>query len=197
MSTFKENADPSPVTELLQRWSDGDQLAGQKVLPLVYPELRRIAVAAMRRERADHTLQATALVHEAYLYLREQHGLKWENRTQFFGFAAHLLRRLLITDARRRNRAKRGGQWQRVTLAEAADVANPDSADLVDLDEALRSLESIDPQKARIVELRFFGGLTLEETASYLGISPVTVSRQWARARAWLFETLRTAGSPA
>ena len=179
------------VTQLLQDWSSGNPEAAEEVLPLVYQELRRIAARQLRRERDDHTLEATALVHEAYMRLQGQAGFHWPSRTHFFAFAAHLIRRILVDHARNRNRAKRGGGWERVTLAEAADLALGKNPDLLALDEALSSLETLDPRKAAVVELRFFAGLNLEETADQLGISPETVGREWRRAKAWLYCQLR------
>jgi len=180
------------VTQLLARWSSGDQKAAERVLPLVYEELRRIAARQLRQERGDHTLQATAIVHEAYLRLTEQAGLEWPSRAHFFAFAAHLIRRILVDYARHRNRAKRGGPAEKITLVEVADLALEKSPDLVALDEALSGLEKIDPRKATVVELKFFGGLTLEEISAQLGISTETVSREWRRARAWLYSALQT-----
>jgi RNA polymerase sigma factor (TIGR02999 family) len=179
------------VTQLLQKWSAGDQEAATRVLPLIYDELRRIASQQLRRERGDHTLQATAIVHEAYMRLDGQEGFYWPSREHFFAFAAHLIRRILVDYARHQNRQKRGGRAEKVTLAEIADLAAVKSTDLLAVDEALRSLEAIDPRKAAVVELRFFGGLTLEETAAQLGISPETVGREWRRAKAWLYKELQ------
>lgn len=180
------------ITQLLESWSSGDQGAAEQLLPLVYEELRRIATRQLRQERGAHTLQATAIVHEAYLRLIGQEGLQWPSRAHFFAFAAHLIRRILVDYARSRNRAKRGGQYDRVTLAEVADLALEKSPDLVALDEALSSLEKVDPRKATVVELRFFAGLTLEEIADQLGISTETVGREWRRAKAWLYTALQT-----
>jgi RNA polymerase sigma factor (TIGR02999 family) len=179
------------ITLLLQDWSAGDPAAAAQVLPLVYEELRRIAARQLRRERGDHTLQATAIVHEAYMRLAGQAGLQWPSRAHFFAFAAHLIRRILVDYARHRNRAKRGGGGERVTLAEAADLALARGPDLLALEEALSGLARVDPRKAAVVELKFFGGLTLEEIAGELGISPETVSREWRRARAWLYSALQ------
>jgi RNA polymerase sigma factor (TIGR02999 family) len=179
------------VTKLLQRWSQGDTEAAREVLPLVYEELRRIALKQLRCERGDHTLQATAVVHEAYLRLNGQQGLQWPSRAHFFAFAAHLIRRVLVDHARSRNRAKRGGLMEKVTLSEAAHLALPKNLDLLALDDALSNLETVDPRKATVVELRFFAGLTLEETAEQLGISAETVSREWRRAKAWLYKELQ------
>jgi RNA polymerase sigma-70 factor, ECF subfamily len=174
------------------RWSAGDQEVTERLLPLVYEELRRIAARQLRRERDSHTLQATAIVHEAYLRLVGQAGLEWPSRAHFFAFSAHLIRRILVDYARRRNRAKRGGLSEKITLVEMADLALEKSPDLVALDEALSGLERVDPRKAAVVELKFFAGLTLEEIAEQLGISSETVSREWRRARAWLYSALRT-----
>jgi RNA polymerase sigma factor (TIGR02999 family) len=182
------------VTDLLQAWSAGDEEAATQVLPLVYEALRHIAIREFRRERRDHTLQATVLVHEAYLRLCELHGLSWESRSHFFAFAAHLIRRILVDHARRKNRGKHGGRVYRVTLGEAEEVGSSRPPDLLALDEALSSLEVLDPRKAAVVELRFFGGLTLEETAAQLRVSPDTVSREWRRAKAWLYDELSRSG---
>jgi RNA polymerase sigma factor (TIGR02999 family) len=183
------------ITQLLARWSSGDREAAERVLPQIYDELRRIAGRQLRQERGDHTLQATAIVHEAYLRLAGQAGLEWPSRAHFFAFAAHLIRRILVDHARRRNRAKRGGLVQKVTLFEAADLALEKSPDLLALDEALSGLEKVDPRKATIVELKFFAGLTLDEVAEQLGISTETVSREWRRARAWLYSALQTSAA--
>ena len=180
------------VTQLLARWSSGDREAAERLLPQVYDELRHIASRQLRRERAGHTLQATAIVHEAYLRLAGQADLEWPSRAHFFAFAAHLIRRILVDYARQRNRAKRGGGSEPITLVEMADLALEKSPDLVALDEALSGLEKVDPRKATVVELKFFGGLTLEEIAAQLGISVETVGREWRRARAWLYSTLQT-----
>jgi RNA polymerase sigma-70 factor, ECF subfamily len=180
------------ITQLLARWGSGDPEAAERVLPLVYQELRRIAARQLRRERDAHTLQATAIVHEAYLRLVGQPGLEWPSRAHFFAFSAHLIRRILVDYARHRNRAKRGGLSEKITLVELADLALEKSPDLVALDEALSGLEKVDPRKAAVVELKFFAGLTLDEVAEQLGISPETVSREWRRARAWLFSALQT-----
>jgi RNA polymerase sigma factor (TIGR02999 family) len=181
------------ITQLLQGWSEGDAAAAERVLPLVYDELRRIASGQLRRERGGHTLEATAIVHEAYLRLEAQQGFHWPSRDHFFAFAAHLIRRILVDYARSRNRLKRGGEALRVTLAEAADLAFGRSPDLVALDEALSALEAVDWRKAAVVELRFFAGLTLAETAAQLGVSPETVGREWRRAKAWLYNELHAA----
>jgi RNA polymerase sigma factor (TIGR02999 family) len=178
------------VTDLLQAWSSGDEHAAAQVLPLIYEEIRRIAAREMRRERSEHTLQATEVAHEVFLRLAQEHGLEWDSRLRFFAFAAHLVRRILVDHARQRNRVKRGGRSCKVTLAEAAEEAVERPADLLALDDALSSLAALDPRKASVVELRFFGGLTLEEIADHLAVSRETVSREWRRARAWLYEEL-------
>lgn len=167
-----------------------------RVVPLLYEELRRIAARELRRERPTHTLQATALVNEAYLRLRQVHGVTWEDRHQFLGFAAHLIRRILVEHARKRASAKRGGGSLRVTLAEAEVLGTGRRPDLVTLDDALTALAEIDPRKAAVVELRFFGGLSVEESAAVLRISPETVGREWRRAKAWLYHELADRGKP-
>lgn len=192
MSSRDQQLAEKTITELLSSWSAGDKEAAEHVLPLVYEELRRIAARQLRQERDAHTLQATAIVHEAYLRLSGQAGLQWPSRAHFFAFAAHLIRRILVDYARTRNRAKRGGGAERLTLVEVADLALEKSPDLVALDEALAGLEKNDARKAAVVELKFFAGLTLEEIAGQLGISPETVSREWRRARAWLYSALQT-----
>jgi len=183
------------ITQLLQRWSRGDHAAADEILPLVYGELRRIAESHFRRERPGHTLQATALVHEAWLRLVEETGLRWQSRVQFFGLVAHLIRRILVDHARRQNRAKRGGGAHRVGLEKAMDVAAGRPPELVALDDALEHLATVDPRKAKVVELRYFAGLSVEETAEVLGVSVETVGREWRRARAWLFQELVPAGA--
>lgn len=180
------------ITQLLGKWSSGDREAAEQVLPQVYEELRRIASRQLRRERNAPTLQATSIVHEAYMRLNGQPGLVWPSRAHFFAFSAHLIRRILVDHARRRNRAKRGGMAERITLTELDALALPRSPDLEDLDEALSRLEKVDPRKAAVVELKFFAGLTLDEVAEQLGISSETVSREWRRARAWLYTALQT-----
>jgi len=180
------------ITQLLGKWSSGDREAAERVLPRVYEELRRIAARQLRRERDTHTLQATAIVHEAYMRLTGQSGLEWPSRAHFFAFSAHLIRRILVDHARRRNRLKRGGLSERITLVEVTSLAPEMSPDLLDLDNALSRLERVDPRKATVVELKFFAGLTLDEVAEQLGISVETVSREWRRARAWLFTALQT-----
>ena len=174
------------VTKLLKDWSDGDQSVPDQLMPLVYDELRRLAHQYMRREKPGHTLQTSALVNEAYVRLVDQNNIQWESRAHFFGIAARLMRQILVDQARRRNFAKRGGGAIRVSLNEATIVAQEQSASVMALDDALKSLEQIDPRKSRIVELRFFGGMSIEETAEALKVSPGTVMREWTFARAWL-----------
>jgi RNA polymerase sigma factor (TIGR02999 family) len=184
---------PSDVTGLLRRWREGDREALERLMPLVYQELHRIASRYLRHERPGHTLQSTALVHEAYVKLVDQHHVDWHNRAQFFGLAAQAMRRILVDHARARSREKRGAAAPRVALdavQPAAAEAHVHPADAIALDRALEKLETFDPGQARIVELRFFGGLTVEETADVLGTSPSTVKREWTLARAWLFREL-------
>jgi RNA polymerase sigma-70 factor (ECF subfamily) len=182
---------PQDVTVLLAEVTKGDKQAASKLIPLVYDELRRLAGRYMRRERADHTLQATALVNEAYLKLVQYPSLDWQNRAQFFGLAAQVMRHILVDHARGHGTAKRGAGKQAVSLDEAL-VFSPEKAfELLKLDESLERLARLDPRQGRIVELRFFGGLTVEETAHVLGISPKTVKREWSVAKAWLHGDLR------
>src|SRR5215204_7490020 len=177
---------PHEVTRLLIAWGNGDQTALDRLMPLVHTELRRLARHYMSRERPGHTLQSTALVNEAYLRLVDQEGVRWENRAHFFGIAARLMRQILVEHARSRRAAKRGGRQFRLSLSKVDRVASGPDLDLLALDEALGRLEAIDPQKSRVVELRYFGGLGIEETAEVIGISPATVKRDWSMARAWL-----------
>jgi RNA polymerase sigma factor (TIGR02999 family) len=181
---------PEDLTALLRAWSAGDRAAEEKLLPLVYEELRKQAARQLRRERAEHTLRPTAVVHELYLRLAGQHRTAWANRAQFFAVAAQLMRRVLVDHARERGAAKRAGGWQRVVLDEDMPGTAPREADLLALDEALAELGELDPRRARMVELRYFGGLTLDETAEALAVSPATVSREWQLARAWLHRRL-------
>src|SRR6266508_3169468 len=177
---------PHEVTKLLKDWSSGDQTALDKLLPLVQDELHRLAHQHMRREGPGHILQTSALINEAYLRLVDQPQIQWENRAHFFGIAARLMRRILVDDARKRNAAKRGGSLIQVPLDEATNVADEQSANVAALDDALKILETIDARQGQIVELRFFGGLSIEETAKVLQVSPGTVMRDWTFARAWL-----------
>ena len=177
---------PSGVTELLRRWNLGDREAMDRLMPIVYDELRRLAAGYLKGERRDHTLQPTALVHEAYLRLVRQDRVEWQNRAHFFGIAARMMRRVLVDHARRRQAGKRDAGGFRLTLqvGEALEVSR--DPELLELDEALVRLERLDVDQARVVELRFFGGLTVEETATVLGISTATVKREWRTARAFL-----------
>lgn len=182
---------PQEVTQLLAAWSSGDRSAFDKLLPLVHAELRRIAQRQMRQERPGHTLQATALVNEAYLRLAGDQGLEWRDRAHFFAVCAQVMRHILIDYARSRGREKRGGGAVQVSLNDALIVADDHTADILALDEALSALERMDPQKARVVELRYFAGLTVEETAEVLDSSPRTVRREWRRSKAWLYRMMR------
>lgn len=177
---------PQNVTQLLVGWGNGDKEALDKLVPLVYDELRRQAARYLRRERVGHTLQTTALIHEAYLRLIDQKNVHWQNRAHFFGIAAQLMRRILVDHARTKKRAKRGGSDVRVSFSEATLKAKAQDLHIVALDEALERLAEIDEQQSRIVELRFFSGLTVEETAEVLSISRATVKRDWSVAKAWL-----------
>ena len=179
------------VTGLLLAWGNGDKSALSRLTPLVYKELHRVADAYMCREHNGHTLQTTALVNEAYIRLVDSSRVRWQNRAHFFAVAAQLMRRILVDFARNRRYQKRGGDWRRVTLAEGVGVATTFDADLVAVDEALQGLAKLDVRKARVVELRFFGGLSLEETAEALQISTDTVGRDWRAAKAWLMRELK------
>lgn len=184
------------VTALLVRWSCGDSHALDALIELIYEDCREIAARQLRRERPDHTLDPTGLVHELYLRLVDQHRATWENRAQFFGVAARIMRRILVDHARARRRAKRGGSAMFVTLSAASE--EPDNArtsDLLAIEDALERLAAIDDDQVRIIELRFFAGLTVEETAHVLGRSPRTVKREWRLAKAWLFRELREEGT--
>jgi RNA polymerase sigma factor (TIGR02999 family) len=179
-------ASSATITQLLLKWRDGDQTALDKLAPQVYGELRRLAKYYLRQERPGHTLQPSDLVHEAYLRLVDEREIDWQNRAHFFGVAAVRMRHILVERARRRQAAKRGGGEYRLSLSKADRLTEKCDVNLLALDEALRRLEVLDPQKSRIVELRYFGGLTIEETAEALRISPATVKRDWSMARAWL-----------
>ena len=182
------------LTGLLTEWSQGDKTALETLTPLVYDELRRIAHRYMQSEREGHTLQTTALVNEAYLRLADQQKIEWQNRAHFFAVTAHVMRHILIDHARRRHYAKRGGEAQQVPMEEAAVMSHPRAAELVALDEALDGLAKLDPRKSRVVELRYFGGLSLEETAEVLEVSPITVRRDWRAAKAWLYRRMKDEG---
>lgn len=179
------------VTALLAEVAKGNQAAQEKLVPLVYEQLKGLARRYMRRERTDHTLQTTALVHEAYLKLVHQQSPNWQGRAQFFGIAAQLMRRILIDHARHHLREKRGGAQIVLPLNEAVAFSPEHSEDLLKLDEALDRLAKLDPRQSRIVELRFFGGLSVEETSRFLGVSAITVKRDWAVAKVWLYGELR------
>jgi RNA polymerase sigma-70 factor (ECF subfamily) len=180
------------ISQLLRAWSDGNQSALEKLTPIVYDELRRLARRYMRRERPGHSLQTTALVNEAYLRLVDYERMQWQNRAHFFAVSAQLMRRILVENARRHN-LKRGGGLQHVSLEEAAVVGGGRATDLVRLDDALNALSRFDARKVQVVEMRFFGGLNVEETAEVLKVSSVTVMRDWSTAKAWLYREL-TAG---
>ena len=177
------------VSKLLRAWRDGDQSALQKLTPIVYSELHRLARRYMRAERVGHSLQTTALVNEAYMRLVDYKRMQWQNRAHFFAVSAQLMRRILVDHARRRN-LKRGGGLKKVSLEDTAILGGSPGADLVALDDALKQLAKLDPRKAQVVEMRFFGGLSVEETAEVLKVSPVTVMRDWSTARAWLYREL-------
>lgn len=180
------------VTQLLVAWGNGDQSARDQLLPLVYDELRRLAHRYMSRERSGHTLQTSALVHEAFLRMVDQREVHWQNRAHFFGIAGELMRRILVDHARSRQSAKRGGDARHVPMEEEAIVSPERAADIIALDEALSVLTTIDSRKSRIVELRFFAGLSIEETAEVLAVSPGTVMRDWTLAKAWLRKEMTT-----
>jgi RNA polymerase sigma factor (TIGR02999 family) len=180
----------SDATELLVAWSSGDESAFDRLVPLVHQELRVLARSYMRRERSGHTLQATALVNEAYIRLIDVNRVQWQNRTHFLAVAAQTMRRILVEFARQRRRQKRGGAAIRVTMDDAMDVAQDSSADLVRLSDALSALATFDPRMSQVVELRFFGGLTVQETAEVVNVSPETVMRDWKTAKAWLLREL-------
>jgi RNA polymerase sigma factor (TIGR02999 family) len=181
---------PQNLTQLLVAWSDGDRAALEALTPMVHKELHRLASRYMAGERPGHILQATALVNEAYMHLVDWKEVHWQNRAHFFGMAAQIMRCVLVDAARTRDRAKRGAGEMHVSLSEAAAIPAVDSLDLVALDDALRALETLDPRQSRVIELRFFGGLSLEETAHVLDVSVATVRRDWSLARAWLFREL-------
>ncbi len=185
---------PESVTRLLQQWTDGDRAARDRLIAVVYDELRHLARRYMRKEPAGHTLQTTALVNEAYLRLADQ-DTPWRNRAHFFAIAAQLMRRILVDRARARGSAKRGGKHDRTTLSNVAEVTDDRGIDLLVLDQALTALAALDPRQATVVELRFFGGLTIRETAEVLGVSHTIVEREWSLARAWLRRELERAHS--
>jgi RNA polymerase sigma factor (TIGR02999 family) len=178
------------LTQLLVDWSNGDRAALDKLMPLIDAELRRLAHRYMTRERAGHTLQTTALVNEAFLRLVNRKNLQWQNRAHFFGIAAQLMRTILIDHARSHASAKRGGGARKLELDEAMVVSQQKASEVIALDDALNQLALLDPQQSRIVELRFFGGLTVEEAAEVLQVSPATIKREWSTAKAWLYHEL-------
>lgn len=180
----------SNITSLLIKCSDGDQSALNELFPFVYQELHRLARSYMRRENRHHTLQTAALVNEAYLRLIDQKSVRWQNRAHFFGIAAQMMRRILVDHARSHHNLKRGGANQRVQLDEAANFAKETAVEMLALDEALQRLALMDERRARVVELRFFGGLSVEETAEVLHVSPITVARDWSIAKAWLYREI-------
>jgi len=184
-------AERGDLTGLLAAWSDGDASSLDRLIPVVYNELRRMAARYLRRERGDHTLQATALVHEAFLKLVDQRHVRWQNRAHFFAIAAQLMRRILVDHARVHLSGKRGGSVTWVSLDEAIAPVKGKDVDVVALDDALSRLAAFDPEQERLVELRFFGGLTIDEAAEVLGTSPATVKREWTLAKAWLHRALR------
>ena len=185
-----QRGSPDQVTELLVRWRGGEKAALDDLLPLVYAELRRIARHYLSQERSGHTLQSTALVHEAYVRLAKQQLPEWQNRAHFFGVAAQLMRQILVDHARSHKASKRGGEVYTIALEDATEKAQPVDIDIVALDDALKTLSDMDAQQSRVVELKFFGGLSNEEAAEVLGISSSTVKRDWVSARAWLHREL-------
>ncbi len=185
-----EDREQMQITQLLLDWSEGNEAALERVTPLVYGELHRLAHRHLNRERANHTLQTSALVNEAYLRLVDQRNVKWNNRAHFFAIAAQMMRRILVDYARSHLYAKRGAGAVHVSLDHAGLVSNEPTAEVTALDEALTKLESIDPRQARVVELRFFGGLTIKETAEAMGISVDMVKREWSTAKAWLYREM-------
>ena len=189
---MSDAGDAKDVTQLLIDWSRGDRAALEQLLPIVHAELRRFARRELRRERIDHTLQPTALVNELYLRLIEQRRASWENRAQFFAVAAQMMRRILVDYARAHVAAKRGGPLPRVSLSDAGELGVEPALEVLAIDGALNQLAQLDPDQARIVELRFFSGLTVEETAHVMGCSPRTIKRDWRLAKAWLYGQLST-----
>jgi RNA polymerase sigma factor (TIGR02999 family) len=187
------DAQTHEVTQLLIDWSNGDQAALDKLVPVVDRELRRLAHHYMRGERPDHTLQTTALVNEAFVRLVNRKSIQWQNRAHFFGIAAQLMRTILVDHARSHACAKRGGGAGRLELDEALAMSQQKASEVIALDDALKTLALIDPQQSRIVELRFFGGLTVEEAAEVLKVSPATIKREWSSAKAWLYRELAKA----
>jgi RNA polymerase sigma factor (TIGR02999 family) len=181
---------PPEFTQLLVNWRNGDKSALDQMTPVLYEELRRLARHFLAAERPDHTLQPTALVHEAYMRLVDQRSVDWKNRAHFLGVAASMMRRILINHARANQAAKREGFTQAVALEDALSVFTNPQVDVLELNQALQELADLDPQQGRVVELRYFGGLTIEETAEVMGISPATVKREWGTARLWLLQQI-------
>ncbi len=181
---------PKSITPLLIEWREGDETALNRLIPLVHEELRRLAHHYMRRERPGHTLQTTDLINEAYIRLVDHKGMRWQNRAHFYAVAAQAMRRILVDHARSRSYLKRGGDKRRVTLEEVTDLAQDKAAEMIRLDDALTQLTFLDPRKSKVVELRYFGGMSVEETAEVLGISPVTVMREWRTAKGWLLRAM-------
>jgi RNA polymerase sigma factor (TIGR02999 family) len=188
--TFFMSSTEHDITQLLRDWSKGHQNAFDELLPIIYNELRHVAHNYLRRERDDHTLQTTALVHEAYLKLIDQKQVQWQNRAHFFAIAAQAMRRILIDNARRHAAVKRGEAPEKLSLEDVESISIGKDETLLALDEALQELEKIDPQQSRVIELRYFGGLTIEETAEVMNLSSATVKREWAMARAWLYKKI-------
>jgi RNA polymerase sigma factor (TIGR02999 family) len=187
-------ADGASVTALLEKWGRGDRGALDELLPIVYDELRRLSAGYLRREAPGGTIQPTALAHEVYLHFLDQRRIELHNRSHFFGAAAQIIRRILVDRARERKASKRGGDAERVAFEEALKVGVPPDVEMIALNSALSDLESFDPQKARVVELRYFAGLSIPETAEVMELSPTTIKRDWAIAKAWLYERLSDAG---
>lgn len=185
-------SEPANITKLLNQYQSGDRKVLDELFPLVYDELRRLAKSRLQNERGDHTLQPTALVHEAYLRLIEQHSTDWQNRAHFFGLAAEMMRRILVNHAVKRNADKRFGNQTKMALDDAISIIAEREVDLVLLDDVLNKLAEFDPQQAKIIELRFFAGLKIEEVAEVLGVSESTVKREWRVAKAWLHDRLKS-----
>ena len=190
------SSEPDNVTRLLNEWSSGNKQVLEELLPVIFNELRHLAHGFLYHERPGHTLQTTALVHEAYLKLIDQRDARWQNRAHFFAIAAQAMRRILIDSARKHRAQKRGGAGEKVSLTEAGEISTGSESALLALDEALNELAEIDQEQSRIVELRYFAGLTIEETAEVMSLSPATIKREWATARAWLYQTLSERGQP-
>lgn len=183
-------ANDKSITHFLKAWGEGDKKALDEIMPLIYDELHRLALNRLRQERADHTLQATALVNEAYMRLAEWQSIEWQNRAHFIGVAAQVMRNILVDYARKHIAGKRGGDRYRISFAAVPNLKQEVDLDLVALDDALKTLETLDPQQSRLIELRYFGGLSIEETAAVLGISETAVSREWKLAKIWLMHEL-------